>query len=521
METMFIKLFNLSIQASVLIVAVVLIRYLFRKSPKWMTCLLWGIVAIRLIFPFSLESTYSLAPRNNTIDISTTSKSVAVKPKMNSGISVVDDGVNKYIAERLIDNESKVDGSEWSQPIFIVTVIWIMGMAAIMIYAAVSYVKVWKRTRFSINTYDNVYICDGISSPFIMGILKPRIYIPSHIGKIQEQNIIAHEKAHLIRRDNLWKPIGFLLLMVYWFNLICWLAYILFCRDIELACDERVIRDMDAQQKKRYSEVLFAFSDKSIHIFSCPLAFGEVGVKERIRSILNYKKPAFWIIIVMGICIIAISFLFLTSPKNESDKYVTSVKIGDDMVTDGEGVTQPEWNLEGKSIFYQGENVYELSDIDTSASAAIDMGMADADSVGVVYFTDQHKIKLLFVDKAGTVKNQSTIDYTQYGGAGEVYVSFYKDGCGYILYNSDANKDASRKILWKFKNEGDEVEQTADLTEQINGHPTQIQFDDENDGMVLTKYEGDNSYAYKSEDAGLTWTPYGVVNSYDYTLVSK
>lgn len=205
-----------------------------------------------------------------------------------------------------------------TDPLHIFSIIWLGGVVILAVYALGSCLKIWRRVKLSIRTTENIYICDRIDSPFIFGIIKPRIYLPSRMNEEQKESVIAHERAHLKRLDHFWKPFGFGLLLVYWFNPLCWLAYILFCRDIELACDEKVIKDMDAKQKKIYSKVLLSFSESEKHVLACPLAFGEVGVKERIKSILNYKKPTFWIIAVAVISILVTSVLFLTNPQNNT-----------------------------------------------------------------------------------------------------------------------------------------------------------------------------------------------------------
>lgn len=324
MDAVFIRLVNLSIQASVLIAVVVLLRFILKKSPKRIICLLWLLVAARLVCPFTIESRYSLAPKAEVI-----STDIYIgRPNIQSGIDAIDQAVNEYIGKHYYEGMTASVKSESTNRIHIISMIWVFGMFVLALYSCASYFKIRKRVKVSIKVQDNVYICDTIESPFILGIIRPRIYLPSRINATQEESVIAHEKAHLKRKDHFWKPFGFLLLTVYWFNPLCWLAYILFGRDIELACDERVIKEMDTVQKKNYSKVLLSFSDTEKHVLTCPLAFGEVGVKERIRSILNYKKPAFWIIIVALVSIIVTSVLFLTSPQNDTYEITFHIPAG-------------------------------------------------------------------------------------------------------------------------------------------------------------------------------------------------
>lgn len=312
MEGIFIKLLNLSIQASILITVVLLLRFILNKSPKSIKCLLWALVAIRLVCPFSIESKFSLAPDAEVVSMD----NYVGMPNVLSKTTGSDRYVKGYAES--YDHEVVTVEKKNTDPLHIFSIIWLGGVVILAVYALGSCLKIWRRVKLSIRTTENIYICDRIDSPFIFGIIKPRIYLPSRMNEEQKESVIAHERAHLKRLDHFWKPFGFGLLSVYWFNPLCWLAYILFCRDIELACDEKVIKDMDAKQKKIYSKVLLSFSESEKHVLACPLAFGEVGVKERIKSILNYKKPTFWIIAVAVISILVTSVLFLTNPQNNT-----------------------------------------------------------------------------------------------------------------------------------------------------------------------------------------------------------
>ncbi|WP_419046892.1 M56 family metallopeptidase, partial [Dysosmobacter sp.] len=197
--------------------------------------------------------------------------------------------------------------------------VWLIGLGAMLLYALVSYLRLRRRVSVSLCVRENIYLCDAISSPFILGVVKPRIYLPSGLDEVQRQNVLSHERAHLARRDHWWKPLGFALLAVYWFNPVLWLAYALLCRDIELACDERVIRTMDESAVKTYSTVLLACSIPRKAVITCPLAFGEVGVKERVRNALHYKKPAFWIVVASAVVCIVVAVCFLTNPPTDTD----------------------------------------------------------------------------------------------------------------------------------------------------------------------------------------------------------
>lgn len=316
MEAVFFKLLNMSIQASILIAVVALLRVVLRKSPKWIHCLLWGLVALRLVCPFSLESNVSMAPADTVIDMD----NFIVSPDVHAGDNVNTDP--KAVLPQDSKNRNadfKGAGPESINPAKVLAAGWIAGLIVMLGYAFISSFRVYRRIRLSIRIRDNIYACDNIGSPFIFGIIRPRIYVPSSITDEQLGSVAAHEKAHIKRYDYMWKPFGYVILSVYWFNPLCWFAYIMLCRDIELACDEKVIKDMDTEQRKVYSRVLLSFSEPKKHISVCPLAFGEIGVRERIRSVMNYKKPSFWIIAAAIAAVVISSALFMTSPKAGSD----------------------------------------------------------------------------------------------------------------------------------------------------------------------------------------------------------
>ena len=316
MAAVFLKLLNLSISASWLVLAVLVLRLVSKRSPKWMNVLLWGIVALRLMLPFSIESALSLIPSAETLSQEVVRFDPA--PTITSGVEFIDNAVNPSLSESFAAAPlASVN------PLYVWTYlagwVWLIGLAAMLLYALVSYLRLRRRVSVSLCVRENIYLCDAISSPFILGVVKPRIYLPSGLDEVQRQNVLAHEQAHLARRDHWWKPLGFALLAVYWFNPVLWLAYTLLCRDIELACDERVIRTMDESAVKTYSTVLLACSMPRKAVITCPLAFGEVGVKERVRNALHYKKPAFWVVAASVAVCVVVAVCFLTNPPTDTD----------------------------------------------------------------------------------------------------------------------------------------------------------------------------------------------------------
>ncbi len=314
MGDLFLKILNMSIAASWLILAVVLLRLVVKKAPKWIAVLLWGIVAVRLVVPFSFESTLSLIPSAETFNAHNIQYET---PSINSGIPAINNAVNPVLGETFAPNPAASVNPlyVWT---FIVSVIWLIGIAAMLLYAVITYVRVRRSVAERAPYEGNIFLCDHVKSPFILGLVRPKIYLPSSMDAVSMEPVIAHEKAHLTRRDHWWKPLGFLVLTVHWFNPLCWVAYVLLCRDIELACDEKVIRQMDLDGKKHYSTALLECSTQRRLVTICPLAFGEVGVKERVKNVLNYKKPAFWVIAVAVVAYAVVTVCFATNPKQDS-----------------------------------------------------------------------------------------------------------------------------------------------------------------------------------------------------------
>ena len=310
MGDLFLKILNMSIAASWLILAVVLFRLVLKKAPKWIAVLLWGIVALRLVVPFSIESALSLIPSAETFNAHNIQYEA---PAISSGIPAVNNVVNPVLGEAFAPNPGG-SVNPFHVFIFIVSVIWLIGIAAMLLYAVISYVKVSRSIAERAPYQGNIFLCDHVKSPFILGLVRPKIYLPSSMDAAAMEPVIAHEKAHLARRDHWWKPLGFLILTVHWFNPLCWVAYVLLCRDIELACDEKVIRQMDLDGKKQYSTALLECSAQRRLVTICPLAFGKVGVKERVKNVLNYKKPAFWVIVLAIVACAVVTVCFATNP---------------------------------------------------------------------------------------------------------------------------------------------------------------------------------------------------------------
>lgn len=310
MEKLFLELLNRSITAGWIVLAAVLIRLLFRRAPKWVTGCLWILVAVRLVIPFSVESVYSLIPRTETVPYEIL---YSQKPAVDTGVYVLDTVVNHTLESSVPNPGDSVNPLQIA--VALSAIVWLAGMTVLLISAAVSYIILKHKVRTAVRLRENIRQSEHIGTPFVLGMFRPTVYLPFSVEDADAEYIIAHEKAHIRRGDHLVKPLAYLLLSVYWFNPLMWAAYILLCRDIELACDERVIRNMSANDRRAYSRILLEFSTKQRLITACPVAFGEVGVKTRVKSVLNYRKPAFWgIVLALAVCVVC-GVCLLTDPQ--------------------------------------------------------------------------------------------------------------------------------------------------------------------------------------------------------------
>ena len=310
MNELFLKIINMSISASWFVLAVLILRFVLKKAPKWVNVLLWGIVAVRLAFPFSIESAFSLIPSAETISPSIMMDTV---PSVQTGVPAINNVINPVIGSSLAPAPG-ASANPLQIWIPILSMIWVAGVAILLVYTAVSYWRLRRKVSKAVILRDNIFQSENVASPFVLGIIKPRIYLPFNMNGQDLEHVVAHEQAHIRRKDHWWKPLGFLLLTIHWFNPLMWLAYVLLCRDIELACDEKVIKELDNEQRADYAQALVVCSVNRRMIAACPLAFGEIGVKDCVKSVMNYKKPEFWIIFLAVIACVIVAVCFLTNP---------------------------------------------------------------------------------------------------------------------------------------------------------------------------------------------------------------
>ena len=437
MEMIFLNVFNRSLAAGWLILAVIVVRFLLKKAPRRLSCVLWAVVAVRLLCPFFPASSFSLIPSGETISAEVVR--FAPAPAIDSGIPVLNEALNPMIGERF----APAPGTSVN-PLYIWTaiagIVWLVGVAVMVGYALLSSLRMRSVVREAVplgmcgelyetgeveacgESYeagevgtcaephgarpletgaalpDNVWLCDAVRSPFILGIVRPKIYLPSGITREQMLCILAHEQAHVERLDHCLKPFGWLLLSVYWFHPLVWIAYMLFCRDLELACDEKVVGGMDLDGRKAYSHALLACSLQRKMIFSYPLAFGEIGVRERVKGILHYRKPAGWLAAVAVLACAAVAVCFLTDPKEKADdskiRYLDQWYSRSDLSV--ETIAWLEWYNglsaeEQLAVSSVPHDLYELDGYGGGADVAVETVDAEHDAVGTEDMTDNAK----------------------------------------------------------------------------------------------------------------------------------
>lgn len=323
MDDVFLKIVNLSISASWLILAVLVLRFVLKKAPKWVMPLLWGVVALRLVCLFSIESALSLIPSAETIPSEIVTETREPVLYEQATLDIVTNPTLPSAAEVPVGvsrQQAQVDFNIYS-------VLWLAGMAALLVHALVSAGKLKRKLATAILLRDNIYESEFVDSPFVFGVVKPNIYLPMHMDEGTAAYVIAHEHAHLARRDHWWKVLGYLVLALHWFNPLVWVAYILFCRDIELACDEKVVRGLDGAARADYSQALLSCAAPKRAVAACPLAFGEGNIKTRVKSALHYRKPAFWVAAAAVLAVVIVAVCFLTNPKSERGSLVWAQKL--------------------------------------------------------------------------------------------------------------------------------------------------------------------------------------------------
>lgn len=440
MDTVFLKLVNMSITASFLVLAILVLRLAMKDAPKWVLCSMWILVAVRLLLPFSFESVISAVPSTEILP-----EEVLYYEGERLHEPLMLDFVDNSAYPLQVERQSRMDNAEFQIRTMYAALLWLGGMVAMVLYAAVCCLKVWRRVIGAVQVKDNIYACDHIDTPFIFGLFRPKIYLPSGMEGKNVGYVVAHERAHIARRDHWWKPVAFALLTVYCFNPVLWIAYVVLCRDIELACDERVIRDMETDEKKAYAGALLECSISRHLIAACPLAFGEVGIKARVKAVADYRRPALWIIVVCTAICALVGLSFLSDPVEPEEiflmgaEYRTKSAVYDPgtkpIYADGYCVTADgmlyQLRHESSGWEYIGElEAYELDTMDLAELTTSDMNWGYRYGIrrivdSYICDTGDGFFYLVFRD----IRDGVYLGYGWHGGTG---VSEYDSGLAYI-----------------------------------------------------------------------------------------
>ena len=514
MDAVCMKIVEMSIAASWLILAVILLRLFLTKAPKGFRYVLWALVAIRLICPFSIESSFSLVPdTNGFLSVETpevevpevealeqnigqnttvpgTTPSVPSTNPGNQGTMPEVPGTTPSVpdpepsvpsapvvpdvtpsapvtsAEPITDTIELADVLPWA---------WAVGAVLMLVYMVISYVRLWNRVKISVPVGEKIYICDEIKSPFIFGVVRPSIYVPSHIERNQMTYILAHEREHLRCLDHMWKPIGFVLLAVHWFNPLVWVAYVLMCRDLELACDERVIRHMDTSEKRNYSETLLACSSPGHYISACPVAFGEIGIKERIKRVFSYKKPTFWVVATALLLCVMVGVCFMTDPSRAQDPGELETETESESETDTEDPvntpvanekvlyeTTADLNHDGiddlvRTIVYSENQTFDLESPANAAYIQVFAGVGEGKYENTPCYTSDFCSTSHNANGTYCLTEKDDKDYLMYSNMyeqqGEAYYEycvfyFNKDNGNNIVELEQANKTFATTPFW-------------------------------------------------------------------------
>ena len=315
MDSLFTSVLEISWQAGLIALAVMAVRPLLRRAPRRAVCMLWLLVALRLLLParLTVESPISLqqpeSPPIQAYQELRQQEKVYVSAPPEQRLEMAGPAAAQGFA--LLDQ---------------LPAIWLTGVGCMALYMALSLLRMRWRLRTAPRIQDNVYRCTDWSTPFVLGVLAPRIYVPETVSEQDFPQVLAHERCHIRRWDHVWKPLAFLLLAVNWFNPVLWAAYVLLGRDMERACDEMVLKNATPAQRAAYSRALVACAAQPKMAAVCPLAFGEVAVKERVKNVLNYKKPALWAVILLVVAAAIIGVCLLTKPAEDKSGYPLDAK---------------------------------------------------------------------------------------------------------------------------------------------------------------------------------------------------
>ncbi len=350
----FLTLVNRGLSAGWLVLAVVAARFLLKKAPRWAVCALWGLVALRLLCPFSPESPLSLIPDAQPVSPEAVWNTV---PAVEMAPDATEAPVSPVL-EAVLPDGLPVSPTPAQEIVAAASILWCAGLAGMALYTLVSYRRLSRRVKGAVRIDGNLYQGAAIPTPFVLGVLRPRIYLPNTLSREDMPYVIAHERAHIRRRDPLWKALGFGLLCIYWFQPLLWLGYALFCRDMELACDEKVASALSPSHRANYSQALLNCSAGRRFLAACPVAFGEVGVKERVKRVLSFRRPTLRAVLAAVLICAVIAVCFLTNPVTPEPPKVTVAQMS---------ITAEDVTPTGMTLTYHPDNAFQDVDAVTDS----------------------------------------------------------------------------------------------------------------------------------------------------------
>jgi beta-lactamase regulating signal transducer with metallopeptidase domain len=314
MGKIFLTVLNMSFTASYVILFVILVRLMLKKAPRVISYVLWGVVAFRLIIPSSFESMFSIMPRNTNAVPIPHDIIYQQNPQINSGIEVLDSFVNNSLPAPIIG----ASVNPLQIYVEIGAYLWVLGIIALLVYSLVSILILKRQLKNAELIEQNIFEAKNLKTPFVLGLIRPKIYLPDRLNATERNYILLHEQTHIRRKDHIIKILAFLTLSIHWFNPLVWIAFMLMSTDMELSCDEKVLKEMNEDIKKPYANSLLSLATGRYIFNGNPLAFGEGNVKGRIKNVLNYKKPRFWVVVIAAIIAVAIGVGLLANPSVNS-----------------------------------------------------------------------------------------------------------------------------------------------------------------------------------------------------------
>lgn len=391
LDGLFLSVLNMSITASLVILVVLLVRLLLKKAPKTFSYALWIVVLFRLICPFSFESAIGLLPINKTPipqDIV-----YSTEPQIDTGINIVDSIVNPILP---VPNNMGESISPLQMWVFVGSTIWVFGMLIMLIYSIIQFVRLKRKLVGATPLRGNIYLADHISSPFVMGFMKPHIYLPSSMAETEQGFIIAHEQCHIKRLDHIARILAFVALTIHWFNPLVWLAFVLSGKDMEMSCDEAVMRKVDTDIRAEYSKSLLRFATGRKFIAATPLAFGEGDTKNRVKNVMQYKKPILWVMAVALVAVVVVCAGFATNPFSEkpSMQWAKNLQVQD--IDRIELVVQPSAENERYRLFESDEFADVVELVNKSKGTYLDNPEPLAGQSIVFYITTKDGIRHIF-----------------------------------------------------------------------------------------------------------------------------